>query len=69
MKIKVVDQIHISALSSDTLRPGQEIDVADKALARRLLKLHPTALQPAGGAKALPAPANKADNRRKTKSA
>lgn len=69
MKIKVVDQIHISALSADTLRPGQLIDMADAAEARRLLKLHPTALQPVGGAKALPAPANKADNRRKTKSA
>ncbi|PJN92876.1 hypothetical protein CNY89_25735, partial [Amaricoccus sp. HAR-UPW-R2A-40] len=62
-------QIHISALSADTLRPGQLIDVADAAEARRLLNMHPTALQPAGGAKALPAPANKADNRRKTKSA
>jgi hypothetical protein len=69
MKFKVIDQIHISALSADTLRPGQEIDVADAAEARRLLKLHPTALQPAEGARALPAPANKSDNRRKTKSA
>jgi hypothetical protein len=40
MKLKVLDQLHVSAVSAETLRPGQEIDVHD-ALGAELLKKHP----------------------------
>ena len=40
MKLKVTGQLHVSSVSSDTLRPGQEIEVGD-ALGDELLAKHP----------------------------
>lgn len=40
MKLKVTGQLHVSAVSSDTLRPGQEIEVS-AALGEELLAKHP----------------------------
>lgn len=40
MKLKVLDQIHISSVSSDTLAPGEEIEVSD-AHGKELLARHP----------------------------
>ncbi len=39
MKLIAKDQIHISGVSSDTLRPGQEIDVSDERGAEILRSL------------------------------
>jgi hypothetical protein len=58
MKLKLIDQILISSLSSDTLRPGQEIEV-DDGFGAELLERHPAVFLEIGG-KAEPAPANKA---------
>lgn len=78
MKLKALDQINISSVSSDSLRPGQEFTVS-KSEGEQLMKVHPQLFQkisddePAAKAeiepigKALSAPANKADNRRKNK--
>lgn len=41
MKLKVLDQIHVSSVSSDTLAPGSEIEVS-AALGGELMKRHPT---------------------------
>lgn len=73
MKLKALDQIHVSAVKPDSLRPGEEFEVSD-ALGKELVARHPQRFDvlegPAdGGAKAEPAPPNKADGRRKTKSA
>jgi hypothetical protein len=40
MRLKALDQIHISTVQSDTIRPGQEFEVSD-ALGSELLKKHP----------------------------
>ncbi|MCV9960392.1 hypothetical protein OIU34_00635 [Pararhizobium sp. BT-229] len=78
MKLKALDQISVSSVSADSLRPGQEFTVS-KAQGDELLKAHPKIFQkvsdeePAAKAEiapigeALNAPANKADNRRKNK--
>ncbi|QTH21990.1 hypothetical protein HRJ34_00150 [Rhizorhabdus wittichii] len=43
MKLKATDQIHISAVSSDTLKPGTEFDVSD-AMGEELLNKRPDAV-------------------------
>lgn len=59
MKMKALDQIHISAVKADSLRPGEEFEVSD-SLGQQLLREHPgrvTAL----GAKSAPSRRDKAD--------
>lgn len=58
MKLRVLDQIHISAVQADTLQPRQEIEVSD-ALGRELLDRHPDKLAEIPGEKAAPEPLNK----------
>ena len=41
MKLKALDQLHVSAVQSDSLRPGQVFDISDAAGAE-LLARHPT---------------------------
>jgi len=74
MKLKVLDQIAVSSLQADSLRPGQEVTVS-KAVADDLLKAHPSkfeivgdeepepapAREPVSAKKAEPAPKNKAE--------
>lgn len=40
MKIRALDQVHISSVQADSLRPGQEFDVADE-LGEKMLKSLP----------------------------
>jgi hypothetical protein len=40
MKLKALDQVHVSAVQADSLRPGQEFEVGDE-LGETLLKRHP----------------------------
>lgn len=40
MRLKALDQIHVSAVQADSLRPNQEFDVSDAAGAD-LMKAHP----------------------------
>lgn len=47
MKLRATDQIHISAISSDTLKPGAEFDVSD-AMGEELLKKRPDAIEYVG---------------------
>lgn len=55
MKLKALDQIHISSVQADTLRTGQEFTVGDD-LGAQLMKLHPKTFAlvdgPAAGKKA-----------------
>jgi hypothetical protein len=39
MKLKALDQFHISSVSADTLKPGQEFHVSD-SFGQELLKKH-----------------------------
>ena len=50
MKLIAKDQIHISGVSSDTLRPGQVFEVGDQT-GEQLLKDHPATLATAETAK------------------
>ena len=68
MKLKVLDQIHVSAVQADTLQPGQEITVSE-TVGEALLKQHPTTFEQLdeeaeddaeGDAKAAEEPQNKA---------
>ena len=78
MKIQTKDQISISSVQADSLRPGQVFEVSDAA-GEELLRQHPHILKrvdddpaPAksdASQKADPPPRNKSDTRRKTKSA
>lgn len=74
MKLKALDQIHVSSVKADSLRPGEEFEVGD-ALGKELVAKHPQRFAvlegaaEADGEKAEKPPANKADSRRKTKSA
>lgn len=73
MKLQVKDQIVVSSVQPDMLRPGQVIEV-DEAQAQELLTKRPDAFVALSSdgkrkAKADVAPANKADTRRKTKAA
>lgn len=66
MKLKALDQISISSVKSDSLRPNEEFSVS-KSLGQELLKLHPTKFAvvddaEAEEAKAEPAPDNKAES-------
>lgn len=84
MKLRATDQIHISAVKADSLRPGEEFEVSED-MGIGLLTMHPcrvarvdvtapSAAAPpaeptdpkgdevkAAPAKAMPAPANKAE--------
>jgi hypothetical protein len=60
MKLRVLDQINVTAVRSDTLQPREEIEVDDD-FGARLLKQHPTAFeQVEDGEKAAPEHADKA---------
>lgn len=62
MELKVKDQIAVSSVQADSLRPGQTIAVSD-ALGEELLNKHPSKFEQVGSsaAKAEPAPDNKAE--------
>lgn len=78
MKLRALDQINVSAVQSDSLRPGQEFTCTEE-LGSELLKKHPAVFEelPADEPaekedapppnKAEPAPPNKAAPKRKTK--
>jgi hypothetical protein len=63
MKLKALDQIHVSSVQADSLRPGQEFEVSD-ALAGDLIAKNPRSFAVAdttNSSKAEPAPSNKAE--------
>jgi len=78
MKLKALDQVHVSSVKPDSLRPGEEFEVSDE-VGKSLLKAHPQKFQQVGQqvsekAEAAPknkaegaAPANKAKTQRKNK--
>jgi len=66
MKLKVLEQIHVSSLSRDTLRPRETIEVSD-AQGAELLKAHPDKFEKLRSAKARPASENKAEPAPKNK--
>jgi hypothetical protein len=47
MKLEALDQVHISAVSRDSIRAGQSFEVSDAA-GEDLLKRHPTLFQKLG---------------------
>jgi len=51
MKLKVLDQVHVSLVQADTLRPGQHIEVND-VIGNDLLKAHPRTFEVIEGAEA-----------------
>lgn len=65
MKLRALDQVHISSVQADSLRPGQEFEVSDD-LGAKMLKSLPGRLEQVEGAppaeKADPAPENKAEH-------
>jgi hypothetical protein len=74
MRLKALDQMHVSAVKTDSLRPGEEFEISDSA-GDDLLKAHPTKFRrldapaavkadPPPKNKALAAPANKAAPKR-----
>ncbi len=79
MRLKVLDQVHVSSVQPDALRPGQEIKVTPEEGEALLSKLPayfeqlesdqetPPAPEAAEGEKAEPAPPNKAAPARKNK--
>jgi hypothetical protein len=62
MELKVKDQIAVSSVQADSLRPGQTITVSE-SLGKELQAKHPTKFEAVSGgaAKAEPAPDNKAE--------
>lgn len=66
MKLRALDQIHISSVKTDSLRPGEEFEVTDD-LGSQLVKQHPSkfdVLEAAKAEKAEPsAPKNKAEKK------
>lgn len=63
MRLKALDQIHVSAVKAESIRPHEEFDVPN-ALGEELLKKHPSvfkkiAAKPSN--KAAPTPKNKAE--------
>lgn len=64
MKLRVLEQIHVSAVSSETLRRGQVVDVSNAA-GEELLSRHPDKFEHASKAarrtsnKQAPKPENK----------
>lgn len=64
MKLRALDQIHVSSVKPDSLRKGEEFEVSDAAGAD-LLKKHPAKFEQVAGdaaQKAEPAPRNKAES-------
>jgi hypothetical protein len=70
MRLRARDQIHISSVQADSIRPGQEFEVSDAA-GNELLKAHPARLERVGApaANAEPAPKNKAETKPANKTA
>lgn len=75
MRLLTKDQIHVSAVRADALRPHDEIEVTD-AIGAELLAKHPTKFdridvkaEPAPQNKAEPDPINKAETKGKGKRA
>ncbi len=71
MKLKVLDQISLSAVQASTLANGDEIDVSD-SLGEELLKRHPSTFEEIGGGekkKAARKPKNKAAQTPRNKAA
>ncbi|OBQ68400.1 hypothetical protein EFV37_25100 [Mesorhizobium loti] len=62
MKLKSIDQISISAVKADSLRPGEEFEVGD-AYGAELIKQHPDKFEvlEAAEEKSEAAPENKAE--------
>jgi hypothetical protein len=61
MKLYATDQVSISSVQADTLKPGQEFEVSDSR-GKELLKTLPHAVSDkAPKGKAEPAPKNKAE--------
>lgn len=70
MKLKAKDQIHVSSVQADSLRPGQEFEVSDD-MGKQLMERHPNSFEqvqvqasaPAApkGEKSEQAPQNKAE--------
>lgn len=69
MKLRATDQLHVSAVRADSLRPGDEFEVSD-TLGEELLKKHANRVQRVeggepdaaeSGEKAETAPQNKAE--------
>lgn len=58
MRLKVLQQMHVSAVKADTLRPHEEFEINDAA-GDELLKHHPQIVMRVEGAKAESAPLNK----------
>ena len=67
MKLYATDQISISSVQADTLRPGASFEVSDDAGAELLKKLPHAVSATPPKAKAQPAPANKAEKPPKNK--
>ncbi|MFZ5736316.1 MAG: hypothetical protein ACOY6K_05475 [Pseudomonadota bacterium] len=68
MRLRAIDQVHISSVKSDSLRPGDEFEVSDSAGAELLAKLPGKVAQLGDAAttvtneKAAPPPQNKAED-------
>lgn len=60
MKLKVIDQIHISWVQADSLRPGERISVTPEQ-GEALLKAHPDKFEKLAGSDADHVHAEKAD--------
>jgi hypothetical protein len=65
MKLKALDQIHVSSVKADSLQPGEEFEVS-AATGKELLAKHPSTFQQieepeVSPEKAEPAPENKAE--------
>lgn len=63
MRLKTLDQLHVSSVRADSLRPNEEFDVSDST-GEELLKRHPNTLRrvdSGSSEKAEQAPANKSE--------
>ncbi|HTN60265.1 MAG TPA: hypothetical protein VL147_01770 [Devosia sp.] len=67
MKLYATDQISISAVQSDSLRPGQPFEVSDDYGKELLAKVPHAVSTEAPKVKAEPAPKNKAEPKPKNK--
>lgn len=69
MKLRARDQVHVSSVRADSLRPGEEFEVGD-AVGEELMQRHPglfERLDEGAEEKAEPAPKNKAAPRGRNK--
>jgi hypothetical protein len=71
MKLRVLDQITVTAIQPDALRPRDEVEVSD-AFGAELLRRHPTLFEEIAGEtrpakKAAPKPKNKAARKPRSK--